>query len=579
MSSSSGFYGSAAQSSISCDAWGVARIGNINAGQTSDNAFGVGVSSFVRVGEGEYLLTLSNPERYGSGLWALMYTREQRDDLTSHPHFGTNYVGAVGQTFQSPWSYPSTTQAVNQQYIGNYRFSSPAGTSSLSGGTLEKVDGPDNDKVRLNYAAFCFRGDTYPYVPVVENLINYSSEMTNWTRNANDHNLSLSSELVAPDGSKGYVNVFYEGESSATDQRWIYSSYIPFTPSASVGTDLQNRFITGSVYVKAGTRYRGRVLIYDLSNTFFGITFNLNTKTVSSTTNYATLTKSSIRHVGNDWYRIEFTGFYNQNATTAAGAGIPHANRAVMAINIADDSGNLVYAGLRKELYVWGAMVNFGTFAPDYSNHNYAFDDRYDYATGTTSGYLTVDGLIRGRQTDKIVSVPGASGYGITGATYSSHVHNTLMSRQITAYGTLVIPGISGENVGGAYVEDMYNIRNYNGVSGGKFSLYDIHFGTTMDNENYCVIASLETEPDTFNESPTSPPQLDEFAFVQIRSGLNGKFKTVNSFRLEILRLNKKIIDTAKGYSVQQTNERRDRAKTDRIHFMVFGGKDTYGAP
>lgn len=168
-------------------------------------------------------------------------------------------------------------------------------------------------------------------------------------------------------------------------------------------------------------------------------------------------------------------------------------------------------------------------------------------------------------------TVPGACGYGVTGATYNSHLTNMSSERTASAYGTIVIPGYSGGGTAtpvGAYVEHSLNVL---GVSAGGNSVFDITFNKPMNNTNYCVILSGEYETAQTSLTDTFP-STNEVSELIVRAGSNGQFKTINGFRIESL----KQSSTNNGWTNQSVVARQ--GLTERIHFMVFGGV-TYGQP
>ena len=160
--------------------------------------------------------------------------------------------------------------------------------------------------------------------------------------------------------------------------------------------------------------------------------------------------------------------------------------------------------------------------------------------------------------------VPGANGFGVTGATYSSVSANLLSKRTATAYGTIVIPPNKGNSsTVSAYIENGFNVK---GVSAGANSLFDISFVKPMNNTNYCTILSGEYE----STDTTALPE--EFTLLLIRAGAGNKYKTTRGFRVEALRQN------TTDNSWTQQSVRYQRGFTERIHFIVFGG-GTYGQP
>ena len=191
-------------------------------------------------------------------------------------------------------------------------------------------------------------------------------------------------------------------------------------------------------------------------------------------------------------------------------------------------------------------LVGFAAFS--FSQDNRAFS-----VTGTT--YATS---------------PGASGYGVTGSTYNSHLSNLFSKRTATAYGTIVRPQSRGNNTPVfAYIENEYNIA---GVSTGNNSVFDVTFIKPLNNTNYCVILSGEYESNFTSVVATNISNVNEFSDLLIRAGAGNKFKSVNGFRVESL----KQVQSNNSWTPQSVAYQSGR--TERIHFMVFGG-GTYGQP
>jgi hypothetical protein len=168
-------------------------------------------------------------------------------------------------------------------------------------------------------------------------------------------------------------------------------------------------------------------------------------------------------------------------------------------------------------------------------------------------------------------TVPGASGYGVTGSFYNSHLVNAFSKRTAIAYGTVVIPGFSGSSnttITSAYIDRSFNVL---GVSAGGISVFDIVFKKPLNSSDYCVILSGEYETNQTSLLPTIP-STNEVSELIVRAGSSGQFKTKQGFRIESL----KQLSTNNSWTNQNIISRS--GLTERIHFMVFGGA-TYGQP
>ena len=166
------------------------------------------------------------------------------------------------------------------------------------------------------------------------NLFTYSDDFSNgnWTKNA----LTVTTNtVVAPDGTLTGEKLV---ENTAAIQHFINQS---FTAS--------NIAYTFSVYAKAAER-NWLVLYPGGSGT--AVWFNLSTGTVGTVE--ASVTSSSITHVGNGWYRCSLT------------ATLPAAS-ATRGIYLANADGSASYTGNGfAGVYIWGAQFEAGSFATSY---------------------------------------------------------------------------------------------------------------------------------------------------------------------------------------------------------------------
>lgn len=183
------------------------------------------------------------------------------------------------------------------------------------------------------------------------------------------------------------------------------------------------------------------------------------------------------------------------------------------------------------------------------------------------------DGLQVYEETSDYSTVPGASGFGVTGATYNSHLTNLLSKRTATAYGTLVIPPARGTGTPvSAYIENSFNIQ---GVSAGGLGVFDVTFVKPMNSTDYCVILSGEYESNFLGVVATDLSTATEFSDLLVRAGAGNQFKTTSRFRIES---RKQTAASGSDNSWAPRGNVFRNGRTERIHFMVFGG-GTYGQP
>lgn len=507
----------------SCDSWGYLSIPT--AGQNAVLLDGSGISSTTRVSAGLHGVSFSNPERYGGGAYVTIATTEMLTDAG---------YGVV--------NVPVINGHTGAGRSGGTRFSTYSFTEGfhLNGGTAALAD--STNVYRVNLASFAFATENDLRSPAVRNVLKRSEQFTTQWSLAGGISVPLSTDgTKAPDGSipsvlnEGTVDGRVSGGNST--QKALYQL------TGNYPVSIVNKPFTASVYVKPVTRYRGRFLVYDGASTHFGAYFDLQTKTITPNNSNATLSSSSITDVGGGWFRIVMSGYFT-NPT-------PNGNNTGVYLNIGDETGGaspgLYYIGENKFFYVWGAQLEEGSVATPYIK------------TEST-------GFVLGDQDARKSLVPGAKGFGVTGATYSSAVTSLLSKRTATAYGTIVIPPNKGNSAPVvAYIENGFNVK---GVSAGANSLFDVSFVKPMNNANYCTILCGEYESNQQNLSFGT----NEATMLLVRAGLGSKYKTVNGFRVESRK------QSTTDNSWYQSSIAYQSGLTERIHFMVFGGA-TYGQP
>ena len=197
----------------------------------------------------------------------------------------------------------------------------------------------------------------------------------------------------------------------------------------------------------------------------------------------------------------------------------------------------------------------------------------YGTGTGGTGTYgVTSSGKVPSGSSIFIhTASPQIYSYGVS---YSSSLPNYFTKRTAVAYGTIVIPPRYGATIPACYLENYYNVGK---VIGSSASVFDVLFGNEnenipLKNTNYCVIASTEKETSSSaTELINTTPNKNEFCLVQMRAGALSANKTVNQFRLETKRQSPTtaLMGVSSGYYANNN-------RYEKIHFMVFGGRDSY---
>jgi hypothetical protein len=498
--SSSGF-GSFATPLPACDAWGNILLGN--ASTATSLVAGSGISNVQRISTGVHGVTFSDANRFGSGAYVFLIT----------PEYSSQSVGPfiVGGVKQGGVTAPGFSAGFALSCFG---FQNPA----VAGGYT--IDGPldaSANTLWANVAAFSFKTTRDLYDPYVANLIQNSEDISaspwfNFILGTGLNPVIVSD--AEPNPIDGVTNAdlvtFDIGSASVDENNWSFRQQNITFNSDFKGITGANGMYTWSLWAKLGPA---------------GTTLSVRSVDGTAYTNI-TLTPT--------WRRYSGTFQIADTASTQM-VGVQMGVR-----------GN--YGGAattpRVSAYIWGVQVEPGSVASPY--------------TKTSTTYP-----VFGNQDAKKRFVPGASGYGLTGATYGSSIVALNSTRTPTAYGTIVVParrGSTTDPVVAAYIEQGFNVS---GVSAGDFSVFDVTFSKPLKTANYCVILSRETEPEF---ATTDHAQTYEYAITAIdRSN-----KTANGFRAFTLKqstVNNGMVKSGVAHS---------SGLNERIHFMVFGG-GTYG--
>lgn len=169
----------------------------------------------------------------------------------------------------------------------------------------------------------------------------------------------------------------------------------------------------------------------------------------------------------------------------------------------------------------------------------------------------------------------------VAGLTYQSPPTQMRDAREATAWGTIVIPANTGTSSSvTAYLEGAWGCST---VVGRDNSAFDVYFTTPMDSPTYCVITSTEQESVLVTEASVgqenSIPPTDEFTLntIQNNQATVDTQRTRQSFTISCRR---QAPSTNSGATVNGFTEQAihfQRGRTQRIHFMVFGGRQIRG--
>lgn len=376
-----------------------------------------------------------------------------------------------------------------------------------------------------------------------QNLLRHSENFTDsyWLKTR----IGVSAgQYVAPDGTTTAMKLHevdpispgYEAAINGTlhyKQMWFYL----------VGTTTGVGPYVFSVHAKAAER--NYLSFTDTSYGSFGaLTVDLTTGVVTENSNKQWV---DVRNCGNGWWRV---------ATILRNSGSP-AN-AAMAPGIApymNPTGGSIYGPTElgvsgSGILIWGAQLENGHIWGDYTK---------------TSG------------------TPYGTTFARVGVTYSSE-YGAITSRQATAWGTIVIPPITSTiSPPSFYLENHYGVDRVidDRTGGGSNSAFRVFFSEPMNTDAYCVMLSNETETVNPSDNPLSSatpvPAPDEFNLLVIQNDSGspqGQQRKRESFSVRIL----KQVPSGSDVSFGQRSSFYQSGKTQRIHFIVFGGKAYYGS-
>lgn len=173
--------------------------------------------------------------------------------------------------------------------------------------------------------------------------------------------------------------------------------------------------------------------------------------------------------------------------------------------------------------------------------------------------------LTTGNPSDVAYSPALPGGYGVTGATFTSHAASMLSTRSATAYASVVIPPrLGSSSTVSGYVEDYLNIRGLS-FSNQNYSI-DVFFDKPLNTADYCVLLSSEIEPPT--QGSPDYASVGEYSVLFV----DRSYKTREGFRIGCLR------QLPSNNNWRRSNEHFQKGFSERINILVFGG-GTYGQP
>ena len=497
-----------------CDAWGYIRAEGSGAASLIDSA---GLSSIARKSAGVYGVSFSNPSAFGGGAYVILTTPETE---------GYDTVIAATDSWMSSVANGGATAAgyTHGVEIATWKISSPSASSP--GGYTASLG--DVSGMRVNFAAFALKTNTELYSEIVQNYFVGSEELTNtnnWSQTAAQG--SATTNIVEVTDSYRFQ------ERTPSELQKIYKITGDAAGSGTnfilQGKSVENKTVTFSAFAKADTGVTLWLYIGSNGNNFSG-RYNLDntTASVSGSVTSPGFASANITDIGEGWKRCSLT--FNTPLSPSMLVLPGHGN------------------GMNgKSVYVSGLQLEEGRTPTEYIR--------------------TTDTAVTGNQDIRKRLVPGASGFGVTGATYNSHLPNLLSKRSAVAYGTIVCcPAASNATDPIVSLENSYNVKTVAGQSNAE---YTVEFLNPLKDANYCVIVCGEQEPINSNPDWT---EVGEYPLFHVIRGTNSNRKSASQF--SIVKLHQNTTDNSWG----RRAERYQRGFRDRVHFMVFGG-GTYGQP
>ena len=260
------------------------------------------------------------------------------------------------------------------------------------------------------------------FISSIYNRVNYSEQFDNayWTKTGST---ITANQTVAPDGTVTADKMIEATNNGAHLFRLATDNVLQ-----------DNTQYTTSVYVKAGSTDRNAALRLFTDGVYKPVKFDLQNGTIVST--HADLT-STMKSVGNGWYRVTMTGTTHTSGTHQVWFQISSATHAVGYQGVAD-----------KHIFVWGAQIETAAAASEYQRvvaDAFGTGETVNVVTaagssvgkvssfaGNTVGYHILDIANTGGQTialgDEIVS---------TSNFYANTADTTLTGEEVFTYGVI----------------------------------------------------------------------------------------------------------------------------------------------
>lgn len=353
---------------------------------------------------------------------------------------------------------------------------------------------------------------------------------THWTL----HNCGVSTGFTAPDGSTTAYKIEEHQAAANTVYRNFYVGNFQTFGTTAGGTPIR----TVSFYAKAVERQYVRII--DGNSARWGdLVIDLSRGVVTQNTANC---KVSVVSAGDGWWRIAATRRNRSNVSNSySTVGFSTESHPVPPVSGFYGSRSAGVSG--SGILFWHPQLNSGTVYGEYAE------------SGST--------------------IVGGTFSRALGLTYNSQLGQIRSGGVATAWGTIVVPAASGNSTSPyAYLEKYNGVSSVSTSGNGRFT---VTFTEQMASDTYCVVTGIESEtvhlPETGLGLAGSIPPTDEFVLPILRNvNSQDSQRTANNFTITCLR------QDASDNVFKEQSVHHQRGREFKIHFMVFGGKQFYGA-
>jgi len=438
-----------------------------------------------------------------------------------NPHEGTAYSNTT--TGENDW----TGDGGDYLYLWGAQLEEGLVATPLIDTPVPPKDGNQDLLLRSFVRGNGFGQMTY------QNLLTNTENSASWLKS----NVGISAGYTAPDGTTTAFKI------------WEHQTAINIYKSAYLGQNNVNgghtagghRPTTFSFYAKADERRYVRLVD---SNSFSYGNFVVDLQSGRVVANNNSI-DSRIDYAGDGWWKIAVTAprrSLTSNGYSNFGGVAPAVDPISDDGALGDGYGSRHPGVSGNGILVWHGQINHGTVYGDYIRSD--------------------------------ASVVGTTFSRVLGATYTSVSSNVHSGGAATAWGTIVVPANPGTSTPViAYLENSCGVGS---ITASGNNTFNVLFSSPMSTDTYCVITSIETEtvhlPESGVGTAGSIPTTDEFVLPIMRGTTDDAQRKRSGFTIRCLRQE----PTTNIFSEQSIHHQRGRQF--KIHFMVFGGRLTYGA-